>query len=338
MINVENLLKDERQFLALTSLTPDEFLELYTPFAHRFRQRYKHFLLTGRRRRKPLTANAMSKPTKCIPEIIDKLYFILQDLKLDLIQQGSAAHFEMNQGSVSRWLDFLRPVLQQAIEDLHLQPARDMDELTALFRRRTAQQNDDEDDFTAESLHVDATHRPIGRQVDDKAQRKDYNGKHHTHAVKNTVVCDESRFIHFLGFTWRGAIHDKAMLDEELPVEGKFCDKTTTWTQDSGYQGYMKEVGFTIASIKRKRGQALTFLEKEFNTWLASIRVVVEHAIGSVKRLRKIKGVNRGFSIAKQDAEMAIAVGLHNLRVTQRKTSYHGAVSHMRARLAYSDA
>jgi len=37
---------------------------------------------------------------------------------------------------------------------------------------------------------------------------------------------------------------------------------------------------------KKKAGQELHKWQKEFNTWMSSLRVVVENAIGGAKRLR----------------------------------------------------
>lgn len=68
----------------------------------------------------------------------------------------------------------------------------------------------------AQMLYLDATEHPTGRNTDYKAQKHDYSGKQKQHTAKNSVLCDEYQFIHFLGFTWRGAIPDKAMAEQEL--------------------------------------------------------------------------------------------------------------------------
>ena len=63
----------------------------------------------------------------------------------------------------------------------------------------------------------DVTGRQIPRNTDSEAQKKDYSGKFTCHAVKNTVICNEGQRVVYLGPTWRGAIHDKKMAEEELP-------------------------------------------------------------------------------------------------------------------------
>lgn len=98
---------------------------------------------------------------------------------------------------------------------------------------------------------MDGTDRLRCRSVEYEAQKVDFSGKHKVHTIKNTVICDEVQFIHFLGDTWRGAIHDKT----------------------------------------------------------------------------------RGFRLEKFDHVIEIAVGLHNLRVTRRKTTYARATDRVRANL-----
>ena len=86
----------------------------------------------------------------------------------------------MSQAQTSKWLKILTPILQQAIKDLHLQPAKDMDELVRLFRNRRLLQ--DKDEYST-SFHVDATESPIRRKQDQEAQKEDYSGKKSTHTT-----------------------------------------------------------------------------------------------------------------------------------------------------------
>jgi hypothetical protein len=78
--------------------------------------------------------------------------------------------------------------LHQAIEDLHCQPAQEIDELIRLFRQRSGPSGSG---GLPDTLNMDARLRPIGRNLDDAAQRDDYSRKHHRHHLKNTVLCDE---------------------------------------------------------------------------------------------------------------------------------------------------
>jgi hypothetical protein len=79
--------------------------------------------------------------------------------------------------------------------------------------------------------------------------------------------------------------------------------------------------------------QELHKWQKEFNTWMSSLRVVVENAIGGAKRLRILVDKTRGFYLKKFDQAIEIAVGLHNFRVTRRQTTYACALDRVRMNL-----
>lgn len=331
-MNISKIIKNERQLQALTSLKPLEFNELLQPFTHRFEQKYRHFKLDGSRRKKPLSYTAVRKPTSTISTTKDKLFFILYHFKIDSVQFAEAAFFGLSQGQTSKWTAFLRPLLMQAIEDLHLQPARTIDELIRLFRNR---QHKDSiiDKPASKTMHADATEREITRSVDYKAQRFDYSGKQKQHTNKNTIINDEFRFIHFVGPTHRGAIHDKRMISDEIEDFNHQVFKNQWLTKDTGYEGYNPTGVHLIAPYKKKKDIELTAIQKEFNTWVASIRAVSENAIGSMKILRRLKHKSRGFNLALSNLEIAIAAGLSNLRITRRKTSYQAATSRVRVNL-----
>src|SRR3979409_1382990 len=59
--------------------------------------------------------------------------------------------------------------------------------------------------------------------------------------------------------------------------------------------------------------------EKRHNRALARIRVRVEHALAGVKRARIVKDILRNTKAQFSDLVMAVACGLHNLRVQVRK-------------------
>ena len=327
-MDVDKLLEDEQQFLALTSLYPSEFDELLRPFEARWRQFFKHRTLRRKRRGKPLTAIALSKPTKKLPTIKDKLFFILYFFKNNHLQQSLAAQFDMNQGQVSRWVKALLPVLEQSIKDLHLQPARDIDELAGLFRSR---QGNDEGP-SAQGLHLDVTERPIERNHDGSAQKHDYSGKQAGHRLKNSVACDESQYVHFAGLTYRGAFHDKAMAGEELPCLSALGASGLWLSKDKAYQGYQPRGVHLLEPYKARRGQPLEPWQKEFNKWVNSIRIVCEHAISGIKRCRVVKEPLRYFDASFRDQVFNVACSLHNLRVS-RRASYARYAERVRARV-----
>lgn len=87
-----------------------------------------------------------------------------------------------------------------------------------------------------QTLNIDVTKGPIGRNINDAAQGQDYSGKQHGHRLKNTVLCDEYQFIHFTGPTWNGSIHDKTMAAQELPDLNRLQAYQLWLSKDKGYQ------------------------------------------------------------------------------------------------------
>ena len=331
-MDIDKIIEKETQLLSVTGLYRSEFEELHRVFKPRWEQAFKHFDTRGKRRKLPLTARSIAKDTKALHGSKMKLFFILNHFKVNAIQQNEAIMYGLDQPQVSRWIKLLSPVLHQAIVDLHLQPARTSDEMIRLFRNR---QHEDSvvDKPATNTLNVDGTDRLRCRSVDYEAQKADFSGKHKVHTIKNTVICDEVQFIHFLGYTWRGAIHDKTMLENEFP-DFKHQAFLAQWLlKDTGYQGYLPDGVHSIQPYKKKKGEQLTDWQKEFNTWLSSLRSVVENAIGGMKRLRVLVDKTRGFRLEKFDHVIEIAVGLHNLRVTRRKTTYTRAIDRVRANL-----
>lgn len=331
-MNIDKILEKETQLLSVTGLYLSEFEELHCVFKPRWEQSFKHFDTRGNRRKSPLTPKQIARDTKSIHGSKLKLFFILNHFKVNAIQQNEAAMYGLDQGQVSRWIKRLSPVLHRSIVDLHLQAARTSDEMIRLFRNRQHQDSVLDKPPTT-TLNADGTDRLLCRSVDDEAQKYDFSGKHKVHTIKNTVICDELQFIHFLGYTWRGAIHDKTMLENEFP-DFKHEVFGGQWVlKDTGYQGYMPEGVDTIQPYKKKKGEELTEWQKEFNTWVSSLRVVVENAIGGMKRLRSLIDKARGFRLEKFDQIIEIAAGLHNFRVTRRRTTYLRAIHRVRVNL-----
>jgi hypothetical protein len=66
----------------------------------------------------------------------------------------------------------------------------------------------------------------------------------------------------------------------------------------------------------------LTDDEKKSNQLISSIRVVVEHVISGVKRLRIVKDVFRNTTADYDDLVVELACSLHNLRSFYRLKDY----------------
>lgn len=334
MINVERILKNETQFLALTSLHVEEYEALFVHFKPRWEQYHKHYDIFGKRRKKPLSPRAYLGNTRNLSTTRIKLFFILLFFKTNSIQQQLAAEFEMDQSQVSRWIRILIPILHRAIKDCHCQAAYTMDELIQLFRQRQ-DPSDSAQEPQSQLLSLDVTARPIGENVDREAQKKDYSKKHHGHRLKNTIICDEFQFIHFAGPTWLGSMHDKTIILEEIPHLNPLENYQLWLSKDKGYQKYQPSGVHLLEPFRASRHQALKPMEKRFNTWVNSIRVVVENAISGVKRLMLLAQPIRYWKHDLRNHFFQIGCGLHNLRVRFRMHNYSRGASRVRAKLNF---
>jgi hypothetical protein len=118
--------------------------------------------------------------------------------------------------------------------------------------------------------------------------------------------------------TYAGKWHDKSLVDEEvylLPVGSVLY-------QDMGFQGFAVVSVAIQQPTKKPRGGELTLEQKTDNRRIASEKMRIEHTIGSVKRCRTVKDKLRYWQDTVRDMVMAIAAGLHNLRLRYRPWHY----------------
>ena len=111
------------------------------------------------------------------------------------------------------------------------------------------------------------------------------------HTLKNTVMALPDKFIMFLGRTFSGHNHDYLMLKQEFPPElDWFTDLDVR--VDLGYLGIKSDdrgEQIDIPTRKPRKSQKnpnpqLSAEQKAANTALSRVRIVIEHAIGGMKR------------------------------------------------------
>jgi hypothetical protein len=90
--------------------------------------------------------------------------------------------------------------------------------------------------------------------------------------------------------------------------------------KDTGFQGYEPEGVQTFQPRKKPKGKELTPEQKEQNSRISSIRIVIEHIIAGIKRCRIVKDIFRNTKEKYDDLVMEIACGLHNFRVHCRES------------------
>ena len=115
---------------SMTGLTEAEFMALLPHFEHAFVVYMQDRTIDGQ----PRTSRRYTTYDTCpLPTTADKLLFILTYLKQNPIQEVQGQLFGMSQSNANKWIHLLHPVLNQALADQELLPARTADDLAALL-------------------------------------------------------------------------------------------------------------------------------------------------------------------------------------------------------------
>lgn len=301
MMNYNKLVKNPKQFLALTGYTREEFENLLSYFKKTLDEELKTKTLTGKPRMKRKHSEYKNSP---LPTAADNLLFILIYLKQGMTQEVLASQFGMHQPDANMRIHFLHPILNKTLDDLKELPERKAEYLDL-----------EEDEGEKYFLH-DGAERPINRPKDNEMQKLYFSGKKKQHSIKNILLIDASCKVIFLSNTCEGKKHDKKAADEakyndKFPEESKLL-------QDTGFQGFEAGNAVIIQPKKKPRNEELTEEEKESNRQISKVRVRVEHAIGGVKRYRLVKDKIRNWKKGFRDMVMETCCGLHNFRLNFR--------------------
>ena len=133
-----------------------------------------------------------------------------------------------------------------------------------------------------------------------------------THNVKNNLLCTTNKRIVWLSKTYEGHVHDKKITDEQ-PL--RLPSGITLW-QVTGFIGHNPENVSVKMPTKKPKGKQLSEAQKKENNEISSFRILVEHAIGGIKKCRIVKERIRCRKFGFDDLVMLIACGLHNFRIT----------------------
>jgi hypothetical protein len=118
---------------SLTGLTEAEFQALLPHFEQAFVTHMQDRTIDGH----PRTSRRYSTYDTCpLPTIADKLLFMLTYMKQNPIQEVQGQLFGMSQSNANKWIHVLHPVLNQALADQDLLPARTAEEFAAMFKTR----------------------------------------------------------------------------------------------------------------------------------------------------------------------------------------------------------
>jgi len=159
-------IRDDRQMRALTGLSQEKFNHLLPPFSRVYQQEqykaYEKGLAEGSRKRKP-GAGQKGK----LPEMADKLYFILSYYKTYPTFDVLGARFGLARSKANEWVQRLSPILHQTLKEMGHLPERAFESVEA-FKAALGD---------LDQILIDVTERPHHRPKDNEDQQALYSGK-----------------------------------------------------------------------------------------------------------------------------------------------------------------
>lgn len=297
-----------KSFRALTGLSHVQFSHLLPYFEAAHDDYLSEYEMTGKRRTNRRSFRIYKNSP--LPDVTERLFFILVYLKNNPLQEYHTACFGMNRKHCNTFVHCLTHIPRLSLETMELVPAQTDKELSKRLLELF------QDSVQPVLLH-DGTEREIPRPVDYDEQKEQYSGKKKRHTVKNAVVITVSCMILFVSRTVPGKTHDKKMADTlySFPIP---C----TLYQDTGYQGYAPQGVTIIQPVKKSRGKELSDDRKASNREISRIRVRVEHTIGSAKFMRIVKDECRLRTNYFVQRIFATCAALHNLRIKIEPWTY----------------
>lgn len=296
MLCIDQALRSDRVLKALTGLRIVEFIDLTDRFAP---------VLAGHRQPAPSPARQRRpgggrKPRLATVE--DTLFFLLFYVKCYPTFDVAGVLFDVHRSQPHRWVHTLLPLLEQTLGEALVLPERKIDDVDAFFQRFPQVKN----------LFIDGQERPTQRPPQASVQQAHCSGKKKRHTRKNIVVSDEHRLIVFVSPTVGGRHHDYSLFKESAFPDQR-PQEVCCWV-DLGFQGMAQAYPNLTVVIpdKKPKGGALTEEQKARNFLKASMRVVVEHAMGGLKRLNVIAHIYRNRTQQLADQFMLVACGLWN--------------------------
>jgi len=296
MLHYHEVKKHPKVLKAMTSLNEEEFNKLCESFEEAWNESTDS--------RDPSTGG---RPEKLLL-IEDKLLFILFYLKTYPLQEVLGYLFSMTQSQANEWIYRLTQILQKALQKQNALPARKPEYFFDLISEEGSQ-----------SLALDGTERRIQRPQTAVGQKIYYSGKKKTHTIKNNLIVGVSdRIIKYLSKTCEGKKSDITLIKEEK-ID---YPKGVNLYQDKGFQGYHPKGVCIYQPEKKPKGQVLTDKQINKNRLISSVRIVVEHVISGIKRLRICKDVYRNLTDGYDDQVMLVSCGLYNFRSFLRFNTY----------------
>ena len=298
MLPLEKALKNERLMHALTGMSAKEFRGLLPEFEHQLSLfRKKAYRLNPNPQRKPGGGKKGFLKTST-----QQLFFILLYYKCYPTYDLASFLYGCDRSAVCRRQHTLSTVLEATLKRNLVLPKRRMRSVEDFLKAFPE----------AQEVFIDGTERPIQRPQDNEKQKANYSGKKKRHTRKNIIISTKQKRIGFLSKTVEGKESDITLLRATAPP--RMIPPNITTHVDLGFKGLETEFPGHHISIhdKKPRMRELTDTQKAKNKEKSAVRVLVEHAIGGVKRLGIVSQIFRNKKQNFDDTAMLVSSGLWN--------------------------
>jgi hypothetical protein len=320
MLTVKKLRRKPKHFHNFTGLTPQQFDELLLALKPIYQQAEEERLENPNR----LRARGAGRSFKL--KLPERLLMSLMYFRLYVTQSLLSYLFDLDASNVNREIKRMLKVLPEVLPV----PAQDepLLELAAQLASSSSGSGDKrkhtgkkiatleellEKHPEFKEILIDATEQEL-QKPKNKERRKDfYSGKQKRHTAKMAVLSTKNKLILHLCRHVAGRVSDHLLL-RATGVMRKI-PKGVVVRVDKAYEGIEEEYQEVRIEKPRKarRAHPLTVLEKIYNRAMSALRMVVEHAIGGMKKYRLLGGIYRGTEERYDESALVIA-GLHNYR------------------------
>jgi hypothetical protein len=292
IMDINKILSNHRMSMALIGLSKLKFEELLEVFTKILIEEKK------KQKRKRKIGGGRNGNIKSATQ---KLFFILFYMKNYPTFDVAAFLFASSKTSTCDWVIDILPLLEKTLKRKLVLPKRQINTPEQFFEMFPG----------VKEVLLDGVERPTIRSKKNKTQSKHYSGKKKRHTRKNIVLTNKKEIL-ILSPTKHGRVHDKKMSDKNMLASR--IPEDVSLIVDTGFQGIQKQHYNTLIPKKKPRGSFLTQAEKEMNRLISSTRIVVEHAIGGMKRFGVAKDIFRNKN-GLDDTFMLLSAGLWNLHI-----------------------
>ena len=277
---LEKLIRNEEKYQRLLGVTPKQFELLVRNITPLWNSTKKTRLTRENRKRKIGGGRDYSLKT-----IEEKLAVVLFYYRHYITQEALGVMIDVDQATISRLLKAMLPLIEQAADpELKTYLANAKKEINAKKIKSKEEIISHFPDL--KDVSIDATEQQCFRSQDNDTQKQYYSGKKKHHCVKTQISASSTGRILDVSATYPGSVHDKTIIDREKTIEKIHTQVPQRY--DGAYQGVKKQYPkhYLITPYKKPKGESLSGLAKEQNRINSKRRIVVEHAIGRIKRFK----------------------------------------------------